>query len=218
VGSARATLDLMDEERREVEEPDEGNWVEVRRASNTHEAQMVRDFLLEHGVRSAVNGNAAGMQLAYVATDIRVVVSPRDVETAREVLAAMVAETNEHPFRGAPPPLKDDEEPHVPKRSVFAAGMLGFLIPIGSAHFYARHGAAGTLLCAGIIGSFLGVLLGHRELALSLAMVIGADILGAYWAVKRFNEQRVPPESVQRQWAMGVVVLALFVGWFFGPT
>ena len=208
-GAGQATLALMDDE-------DEGNWVEVRRASHVAEADMVRDFLLEHGVRSAVNGNAAGMQLAYTVTDIRIVVSPKDVENAREVLAAMVAETNEHPFRGAPPPPKDDEEPYVAKRSILAAGMLAFLIPIGAGHFYARHGAAGTILCAGIVGSFLGLLLGHYELMVSFAIIVAVDFLGSFWAVKRFNEQRVPPENVQRNWAIGAVVLAFAVAFFAG--
>jgi hypothetical protein len=205
----------MDDEREA--EADEGNWVEVRRVSSPVEADMIRDFLREHGVKSAVNGNAAGMQLAYTATDIRVVVSPRDVENAREVLAAMVAETVEHPFRGAPPPLKEEEEPYVAKRSMLAAGMLGFLIPIGAGHFYARHGAAGTILCAGVVGSFLGVVFGHRELATSWAIIAVLDIVGSFAAVRRFNTQRVPPESTQRNWAMAVVVLAFVVGWFFGP-
>ena len=191
---------------------DEGDWVEVRRASTPVEADMVRDFLKDHGVRSAVNGDSGGTRLPWQHTimDIRIVVSPRDLDEAREVLAAMVSETNEHPFRGAPPLAREerDEAPYEKSRSVMAAMMLAWLVPIGSGHFYARHGAAGTLLCAGIVGAFVGVLLGHPETAVAAGILVLVDVVGAYWAVKRHNEGRIPPEGVQRQWAIGAVLFA----------
>jgi len=192
---------------------DEGDWVEVRRASTPVEADMVRDFLRDHGVRSAVNGDSGGTRLPWQHTimDIRIVVSPRDLEEAREVLEAMVSNTNEHPFRGAPPIARDDKDDDAPlekSRSAMAAMMLAWLVPIGSGHFYARHGAAGTLLCAGIIGAFVGVLLGHPETAVAAGILVLLDVLGAYWAVKRHNEGRIPPEGVQRRWAIGAVLMA----------
>ncbi len=216
VTPGRATLEEMAEVD-EPEEKDEGNWVEIRRASSHIEADMVRDFLRDHGVRSAVNGDAGGTRLPWQHTtlDIRIVVAPSDVENAREVLEAMVSDTQEHPFRGAPPAAKEDEEEeaYVKKRSAMAAMMLGFWLPIGSGHFYARHGAAGTILCAGMVGAFLGIMLGRPELALAWPILVVVDIVGAYWAVKRFNEDRVPPESVQRKWAFGAVVLAFAIAW-----
>lgn len=201
------------------EAPDE-NWVEIRRASTPVEAQMVRDFLAEHGVKSAINGDSGGTRLPWQHTmmDIRIVISPRDVESAREVLTAMVATDADHPFRGPAPMerLERDDEPYVAKRSAVAAAMLGFMIPIGAGHFYARHGAAGTILCAGMVGSFLGVLLGRLGLAIAWAILVVIDVVGSRWAVKRFNEQRVPPESEQRKWAMAAVVVAFVAAWFIG--
>lgn len=200
---------------------DEGNWIEVRRASTPVEADMVRDFLRDHGVRSAVNGDSGGTRLPWQHTmmDIRIVVAPKDVEDAREVLAAMVADTTEHPFRGVPPAPRDEEEdaPYVAKRSVVAAAMLGLLVPIGAGHFYARHGAAGTILCAGVVGSFLGIVFGHSELAVTWALLLAVDVVGSFFAVRRYNEQRVPPESRQRQLAAVAVIVAFGIGWFGGP-
>ena len=199
-------------------EKDEGDWVEVRRATTPVEADMVRNFLRDHGVPSAINGDSGGTRLVWQQTmmDIRIVVAPGDLENAREVLAAMTADTTEHPFRGAPPVVRDEEEPYVAKRSMMAAPMLAVLVPIGAGHFYARHGAAGTLLCAGIAGSFLGILLGHLELAVTWGILVAVDVVGSVFAVRRFNAQRVPPENVQRAWAIAAVLLAFAVGGFLG--
>ena len=204
---------------RDAQLEEEGDWIEVRRASSSVEADMVRDFLLDHGVRSAVNGDAGGTRLPWQHSmmDIRIVVAPQDVDDARAVLAAMVADTAEHPFRGAPPaPKEDDEEPLVPHRSRVAAAMLALLVPIGAGHFYARHGAAGTILCAGVVGSFLGIALGQRGLAVTWALLLAFDVIGSFFAVRRFNERRVPAEAVQRQVALGAVVVAFGIGWFAG--
>jgi hypothetical protein len=199
------------------EDEDEGNWVEVRRASTPVEADMVRDFLRDHGVGSAINGDSGGTRLPWQHTmmDIRIVVAPKDVDDAREVLAAMVAESAEHPFRGAPPPPRDeDDAPFVAKRSVIAGAMLAVMVPIGAGHFYARHGAAGTILCAGVVGSFFGILLGHRGLAITWAILLAVDVVGSFFAVRRFNAQRIPAESVQRQRALIAVIVAFGIGWF----
>ena len=198
---------------------DEGDWVEVRRATTPVEADMVRNFLRDHGVPSAINGDSGGTRLVWQQTmmDIRIVVAPKDLENAREVLAAMTADTAEHPFRGAPPAARDeDEEPIVEKRSIVAAPMLAVLVPIGAGHFYARHGAAGTILCAGIAGSFLGIWLGHLELAVTLGILVVVDVVGSVFAVRRFNAQRVPAENVQRSWAIAALVVAFAVGGFLG--
>lgn len=198
------------------EQEDEGNWIEVRRASTPVEADMVRDFLDDHGVRSAINGDSGGTRLPWQQTmrEIRIVVAPKDVDEAREVLAAMVADTTEHPFRSLPPAAtEDDERPYVAKRSVIAAMMLGVLIPIGAGHFYARHGAAGTILCIGVIGAFVGMLLGHSELVVAWTLLAAADVVLSFWAVRRFNTERVPPEHVQRSWAIAAVLVAFGVAW-----
>ena len=43
--------------------------------------------------------------------------------------------------------------------------MLAFFVPIGAGHFYARHGAAGTIFAVGMIGAVLGsIAFGHPEL------------------------------------------------------
>ena len=148
--------------------------------------------------------------------DIRIVVAPNNLDNAREVLAAMTADTAEHPFRGAPPVARDEEEPYVVNRSMLAAPMLAALVPIGAGHFYARHGAAGTILCAGVVGSFLGIMLGHLELAVTWGILVAVDIAGSVLAVKRFNAQQVPSEGVQRGWAIGAVVIAFAIGGFLG--
>lgn len=198
---------------------DEGDWVEVRRATTPVEADMVRNFLRDHGVPSAINGDSGGTRLVWQQTmmDIRIVVAPSDLENAREVLTAMTAHTTEHPFRGAPPVARDEEEPYVATRSMMAAPMLAALVPIGAGHFYARHGAAGTILCAGVAGAFLGIMLGHLELALTWGILVVVDIAGSVLAVKRFNAQRVPTESVQRGWAIGAVVIAFAIGAILVP-
>jgi hypothetical protein len=199
-------------------EKDERDWVEVRRATTPVEADMVRNFLRDHGVPSAINGDSGGTRLVWQQTmmDIRIVVAPGDLENAREVLTAMTADTAEHPFRGAPPVAREDEEPYVASRSMMAAPMLGVLVPIGAGHFYARHGAAGTILCAGVAGSFLGIMLGHLELAVTWGILVAVDVIGSVFAVRRFNAQRVPPENVQRTWAIAAVVVAFAVGGVLG--
>ncbi len=201
------------------DDKDEGDWVEVRRATTPVEADMVRNFLRDHGVPSAINGDSGGTRLVWQQTmmDIRIVVAPSDLENAREVLTAMTAHTTEHPFRGAPPVARVEEEPYVATRSMMAAPMLAALVPIGAGHFYARHGAAGTILCAGVAGAFLGIMLGHLELALTWGILVVVDIAGSVLAVKRFNVQRVPTESVQRGWAIGAVVIAFAIGAILGP-
>jgi hypothetical protein len=193
---------------------DEGDWVVVRLATSPVEADMVRNFLRDHGVASAVNGDSGGTRLVWQQTmmDIRIVVAPSDLENAREILAAMTADTTEHPFRGAPPVARDEDEPYVATRSMMAAPMLAALVPIGSGHFYARHGAAGTILCAGMAGSFLGIMLGHLELAVTWGILVVVDVAGSVFAVRRFNAQRVPAESVQRGWAIAAVVIAFAIG------
>ena len=191
---------------------DEGDWIEVRRVTDAIGADMIRDFLHEHDVRVAIRGNPQATRMTWSQTSdvIRIVVAPGDLEKAQEALAAMTAD-GAHPFRGASPIEDDDDKAQrfEKPRSVLGAAFLAVVVPIGGGHFYARHGAAGTILAAGVIGAVLGMMFGGRpELARAWAFLVLADMAGSIWAVRRFNAKRVPSESVQRSWAIGAVVLA----------
>jgi Putative prokaryotic signal transducing protein len=192
------------------------DWTEIRRFDDPLQASMVKDFLEDHGVRVSVRGNAgatAVLNRFATVVDIRLDVPASEVEAAREALLAMdVGEASEQPFRGLRPPAPpgDDAAVYVAPRRAMTAMMLGFVVPIGSAHFYARHGAAGGILLAGIIGAGFGVVLGLPQLGLAWGLIALADIVGGYWAVKRFNAGRVPTEAAQRAVAL-LVVGASFV-------
>lgn len=203
---------------------DEGDWVEVRRLPAPTDSEMISDFLRDHGIRVRVDGainTATRLPWEMAANDSRVMVHPSDVEHAKEVLLAMEAgDAVDQPFRGPDVTKKkdDEDEKFVAKRSVLGAAFLAFIVPIGAGHFYARHGAAGTILCAGIVGSVLGMLFGgHFELSRAWAMLVVIDMVGARWAVKRFNEGRVPPDGTQRMWAAAAVAISFGIAWFTGP-
>lgn len=199
---------------------DEADWVEIRRFADPIRTDMICDFLRDHDVRVQVRGNTAATRLPWSETSnvIRIVVHPADVAKARDALVAMEAgEAVDQPFRGPGPKKKgdDEEEAYVQKRSALGAAFLGLLVPIGAGHFYARHGAAGTILCAGIVGCVLGMWFGgHWELSRAWAILVVVDMVAARWAVKRFNEGRVPPEGTQRAWAAAAVLVAFGIAWF----
>jgi hypothetical protein len=194
-------------------EADEEEWIEIRRFDDPLRASLVSNFLREHGVHVSTRGDpgtAAVLNRFATLVDIRLDVRRRDLDTCLEVLAAMESEGVDHPFRGGQrEEVEKDRTPTepLPRKTAFAA-FLGLLFPIGAGHFYARHGAAGTILCAGILGGALGAYLGRPELLHATGLLVAADVVGAHWAVKRHNEQRVPPEAVQIRWAMVVVALA----------
>ena len=191
---------------------DEGDWIEVRRVTDSIGADMIRDFLHEHDVRVAIRGNPQATRMTWSQTSdvLRIVVAPGDLQKAKDALAAMTTESS-HPFRGAAP-IEDDSERadrFVKPRSAIGAAVLAVIVPIGGGHFYARHGAAGTVLAAGIVGAALGlVLAGRAELARTWALLVAVDMIGAFWAVRRFNAKRIPSEGTQRRWALVAVVLA----------
>lgn len=200
-------------------EDDDDDWIEVRRFVDPIGADMIRDFLLDHDVRVAVRGNPQATRFAWSQTSdvIRIVVPKADLEKANEALAAMTA-GDSHPFRG-PAPAPDEEaegeEKFVKPRSFLSAVFLAVILPIGAGHHYARHGAAGTILSLGMVGSIFAVMIiGHIELFSAWAILLLLDLVGSFWAIRRFNEKRIPPDSVQRQWAMAAVVLAFVVAWF----
>lgn len=193
------------------EHADDEGWVEIRRFDDPLQAEMVKDFLRDHGLRVSTRGNAgttAVLNRFATVVDIRLDVPASQVDAAREALAAMdVGEATEQPFRGLQPAGRDDED-YVPPRRASTAMMLGFVMPIGAGHFYARHGAAGGIFLAGIIGAGLGVVLGLPQLGLAWGILALIDIVGARWAVRRANAGRVPPESAQRLGALAAVAFA----------
>ena len=166
---------------------------------------MIRDFLLDHDVRVAIRGNPQATRMTWSQTsdNIRIVVPPADLEKAREALAAMSA-GDAHPFRGPAPVAEDEHEEKFEKpRSGLGAAMLACFVPIGAGHFYARHGAAGTILAIGMIGAVLGsIAFGHLELFRAWMILVVLDAAGAFLAVRRFNQKRVPSEpcSVSGRW------------------
>jgi hypothetical protein len=189
----------------------EDDWVEIRRFDDPLRADMVRNFLREHGVVVASRGDpgvTAVLNRFTTVVDIRLDVPRAQLEAAQEALAAMEAAEVEHPFRGGRRGKEDEPTEPLPRKTAFAI-FLALLFPIGAGHFYARHGAAATILCAGIVGGVLGAFVGGRPELLRIAgYIITADILLSHWAVKRHNEKRVPSESVQRGAAALVVLLA----------
>jgi hypothetical protein len=197
---------------------DEDDWVEVRRFDDAIGATMIRDFLVDHDVRCAIRGNPQATRMTWSQTtdNLRVVVPAGDLDKAKEALEAMSA-GDTHPFRGAAPRDEDDEGPEskfVKPRSAIGAAMLAVFVPIGAGHFYARHGAAGTMLCVGMLGSAgAAIVLGHAELFRAWGILVIVDIIGSYFAVRRFNQHRIPPENVQRMWGFIAVIVAFGIAW-----
>ena len=214
MGVVRATLSMM------TEAEDEEDWVEIRRFTDRMGAEMIRDFLADHDVRVAIHGNPQATRMTWSQTSdvIRIVVARADLEMAKEALEAMTA-GEQHPFRGpTPPPEADEEEERVENfeksRSGLSAAVLALFIPIGAGHFYARHGAAGTILCVGMLGSFLAAAIaGERWFFSAWGILVVLDIIGSFFAVKRFNERRIPPDGVQRRWAAIAVAIAFIAAW-----
>jgi hypothetical protein len=215
----RSEVDAALDPDADADPADEADWVEVRRFDDAIGATMIRDFLQDHGVRVALRGNPLATRMTWSQTsdNLRIVVAPADLERAREALAAMSTGGDTHPFRGASPPADDEPEPaaaFVKPRSGLGGAILALFMPIGAGHFYARHGAAGTVLGAGMVGAGLaGALLRQPFLYRAWALLWLVDIFGTFAAVRRFNAQRVPSESRQRRVAAGVVVLALLFVW-----
>lgn len=215
---AEAEPELDAEGEAEVSEEDSEDWVEVRRFDDAIGVTMIRDFLLDHDVRAAIRGNPQATRMTWSQTtdNLRIVVAPADLEKAREALAAMSA-GDAHPFRGPAPLAEEESEEKFEKpRSGLGAAMLACFVPIGAGHFYARHGAAGTIFAIAMIGAVLGsVVFGHLELFRAWMFLIVIDAVGSFFAVRRFNQKRVPSEAVQRQWAMGAVIAAYGLAWLF---
>lgn len=197
-------------------------WVEIRRFVDATQAEMTRDFLRDHDIAARLRGNTAATSVLNrfdTVIDTRLDVRKEDLDAARDALIAleMGDAVVEEPFRGARPRDREEEGEYIAPKKTAAAMMLGFLVPIGAAHFYARHGAAGGILIAGIVGSFLGAFLGQRpELFLAWAVIVALDIALAPFAVRRYNAGRVPSEGRQRAGAALVVAAAFAVALLLG--
>jgi hypothetical protein len=216
-----AEAEPENEAEREGDDDEHEDWVEVRRFDDAIGVTMIRDFLLDHDVRAAIRGNPQATRMTWSQTtdNLRIVVAPADLEKAREALAAMSA-GDAHPFRGPSPLAEDESEERFEKpRSGLGAAMLACFVPIGAGHFYARHGAAGTIFAIAMIGAVLGsIVFGHLELFRAWMCLIVIDAVGSFLAVRRFNQKRVPPDAVQRQWAMGAVIAAYGLAWLLARS
>ena len=193
----------MDLEARREEEID---WVEIVRVHDRFEAEVTAGFLRDHGVPVQTAGGGSTALPTMGLTDLRILVPRADLERASQVLEAMkrgAAET--HPFRDAPP---EPYEAPVAKRKAAFAVMLALLVPIGGGHFYARHGAAGTLLAAGIIGGVLGARMGIPALVYASALLVVIDAVTSPFAVRRTNDGAPSSEGSQRGWAFAAVAAA----------
>jgi hypothetical protein len=187
-------------------------WVELLRMHDRVQADITVRFLEDHGVRVQVSGGANSALPTLGLTDVRLLVHGEDVERAEQALEAMRGgRSDAHPFRDQPP--EPYEAPVAKKKAPFAV-MLALLVPVGGGHFYARHGAAGTILAAGIIGGFIASVLWVRGVAHTCWILVLLDAIFAPAAVRRANAGRVPSEARQRAWALAAVVLA----WVLAPV
>jgi len=185
------------------------DWVELLQVHDRFQSEVTVRFLEDHGIQVQTSGGSNWALPTISMTDLRLLVLRADLQRAREVLAAMRSETTEaHPFRDAPP---EPYEAPVARRGPLFAVMLALLVPIGGGHFYARHGAAATVLAAGIVGGLLGGWLGMHFFVWGSALLILADAVSSPFAVRRANRGEIPSEGKQRGWALAAVILAYLV-------
>lgn len=185
---------------------EEIDWVEIVRVHDRFEADVTAGFLRDHGVSVQTAGGGSTALPMMGLTDMRILVPRADLERAGQVLEAMkrgAADT--HPFRDAPP---EPYEAPVAKRKAAFAVMLALLVPIGGGHFYARHGAAGTIFAAGIFGGVLGARFGAPALVYASALLVVIDAFSSPFAVRRSNQGATSSERSQRGWALAAVAAA----------
>jgi len=190
----------------EVRREEEIDWVEIVRVHDRFEADVTAGFLRDHGVPVQTAGGGSTALPMMGLTDLRILVPRADLERAGQVLEAMKRGAAEaHPFRDAPP---EPYEAPVAKRKAAFAVMLALLVPIGGGHFYARHGAAGTILAAGIIGGVIGARFGVPALVYASALIVVIDAVTSPFAVRRTNKGAPSSEGSQRGWALAAVAAA----------
>lgn len=191
---------------------DAADWVELLRMHDRVQAEITVRFLEDHGVRVQISGGANTALPTLGLTDLRLLVASEDVDRAEQALEAMrEGRADAHPFRDQPP--EPYEAPVAKKKAPFAV-MLALLVPVGGGHFYARHGAAGTILAAGVIGGFLASIGWTRSAIYTCWILVLIDAVFAPLAVRRANAGEVPSDARQRAWAIGAVVLA----WVLAPV
>jgi hypothetical protein len=190
----------------EAPREEEIDWVEIVRVHDQFEADVTAGFLRDHGVPVQTAGGGSTALPMMGLTDMRILVPRADLERAGQVLEAMKRGAAEaHPFRDAPP--EPYEAPVAKRKSAFAM-MLALLVPIGGGHFYARHGAAGTILAAGIIGGVVGARFGVPALVYASALLVVIDAVTSPLAVRRTNKGAPSSEGAQRRWALAAVAAA----------
>jgi hypothetical protein len=191
--------------------PSEPDWVELVRVHDRFQADVTVRFLEDHDVPVQTSGGANTALPMMGLTDVRILVPRDELERATQALEAMRGgRAQEHPFRDQPPEAYDAP---VAKRKPAFAFMLALLVPIGGGHFYARHGAAGTIFAAGIIGIWFAAFFWNRSVVYTCALLVVLDAVLAPFAVRRANADRIPSDGRQRLWGVGGVVLA----WVLAP-
>lgn len=213
----------------------DADWVVLRRYDDALEAQIALDFLRDHGVAVALQGNSGATSILNrfdTVMDIRLVVKPDDLEHAQEALAALtptadqlepepavVGDATGSPYRANR--ARGDDLAHAdhagddaPKqRYRRAAFALAFAVPIGGAHFYARHEYAGGVLALGTLAYFVtSIARGDVAFILAATFVVLADAAFGVRAVGRHNRGATPSPRAQVALATAIVVGALFAG------
>jgi hypothetical protein len=197
-----------------VPEGDDSDWIELLRVHDAVEAEITARFLDDHGVSVRTFGGATSALPTIGLTDLRLLVPRVQVQAAEQARAAMREGAGSlHPFRNAPP--EPYEAPTAKRKGPFAFA-LALLVPVGAGHFYARHGAAGTLFAAAVAGAFAGSAMGVRWLAYAIPVLVAIDALTSPFAVRRVNAGRVPSDARQRVWALLAIALAYGVAFAVG--
>ena len=201
-------------------EREEEDWVEVSRFTDRLAAEMNRDFLADHDIRVGLHGNPQATRMTWSASSelFRIVVAREDLERAKEALAAMTA-NEQHPFRGPVPTREDEEEEQeearegylAPKNPLFGS-VLGILVPLGSAHFYTQHTAAAKVLAVGMGAAFLLALFGGQpQLFRVWGLLVLVDVVGGFFAARRYNRRAIPNDATQAVGAFLAVVVVFAI-------
>lgn len=199
------------------------SWVVLRTFDEPMLARMTLDFLRDHGIPVQVRGDSPdGVRNLYSPFDMRIAVPHDRLAEARDALAALTTDAaTESPFRGPPTPeeLRDDGggAPQRKKRPAFAA-VLSFLVPLGAGHFYAEHNQTGLVVAVGLVLSLALVFAGPAPASGVFLALLALDAVAGFFAVRRYNEGRVPTAGRQRLIGLGLWCGAVVVGgagWYF---
>jgi hypothetical protein len=211
----------------EIAMPHQADWTTLVRFDDPVEAEVTLNFLVDHGVRAALEGpigSTSPLDRLSAVVAIRLVVPPSEVDRAHEVLEAMNTPNAEAvneppagphenaaaaPYRGGAP---GDIEEESSRRRRYRVGplVLAFLPSFGAGHFYARHNRSGLLFGASILAFLItGIYCSVGYLAVAALFVMLADACLGVRAVRRFNEGRVASDG--RQTITAAVVIAASV-------